>query len=161
MHTYKYRGTNVLMYTVTTSVPSFECQTLSLSCAPLAAAFTPDGNLLVLTENLSHLIQFFIKDESHQYTPNESDLTKNLLTNHLAVVQGIKKMWIHIYLDILLMSVHLLPDCVRSCNGDLKPLFKRWFDNVQAYRERKGERNGKSLPLVDPSDSKRPRVESE
>lgn len=59
-------------------------------------------------------------------------------------------------------------DCVDACNGDLKPLYKRWFDNMQDYRSRKEDRldgRGKQRPANVgggngcPSDGKKARVE--
>jgi hypothetical protein len=41
----------------------------------------------------------------------------------------------------------------------LKPLYKRWFDNMQAYRERKEERMAKKNTSETPPDPKKVRTE--
>lgn len=50
-------------------------------------------------------------------------------------------------------------DCSHSCDGDLKPLYKRWFDNVQEYQQRKNDRLAKAVESSDVSTTKRIRVE--
>lgn len=118
----------------------FESQTLPFLAQPLAASFTGDGNLFVLTDDSSHPIQCFAADSDLTYTLQESLFIGNLLSNetHLKIIQ----------------------DSASSCNGDLKPLYKRWFDNVQMFRERKEEMKNKKPKLSETSCSpKRQRVD--
>ncbi|XP_046463302.1 tRNA (guanine-N(7)-)-methyltransferase non-catalytic subunit WDR4-like [Daphnia pulex] len=131
----------VFLFKIIGAETKFQRQTLPFVAQPLEAAFTESGSLYVLTDSASNPIEYFGKDESFLYTLGESAVVGNLLTNlsHLKIVQ----------------------ECVQTCNGDLKPLFKRWFDNVQVYRERKIEQQVK--PKAENSDitssPKRLRVE--
>lgn len=67
-----------------------ESQTLPFLAQPLAASFTGDGNLYVLTDDSSHPVQCFAADSDLTYTLQESLFIGNLLTNetHLKIIQG-------------------------------------------------------------------------
>ena len=127
----------------------FESHRLSFLSQPLAVAFIPDGDLFVLTDEPENLLHYFKRDTVFQYTSSDSKLLAKLLTEHKILLQGNTNDWF-ISLPALIYVILLL-DCVQSCNSDMKPLFKRWFDNVQAYRERKKEREtSKSLTVTSP-----------
>lgn len=140
----------------------FESQTLPFLSQPLATSFTGDGNLFVLTDDQSHPIQCFAADGDLTYTLQESLFISNLLSNenHLKIVKGLY-VWcfITILLNYLLKFILFFLACALSCNGDLKPLYKRWFDNVQVFRERKEEMKNKKLQQNEPCSPKRMRVE--
>lgn len=113
------RVKTIFLFKINGEEPTFQRQTIHFLAQPLETAFTEEGSLYVLTDSVTNPIEFLGKDESFQYTLGESAVIGTLLANanHLKIIQ----------------------DAVHSCNGDLKPLFKRWFDNVQVYREKKLE----------------------
>jgi len=128
----------VLMYRITLDSLKFEPQQLILNCCPLAAAFTEDGILHVMTDDKSCPIQSFQMDHESKFVPFKSPMAQLLDDeNHLKFLQ----------------------DCSHSCDGDLKPLYKRWFDNVQEYQQRKNDRLAKAVESSDVSTTKRIRVE--
>nr|CAH0104345.1 unnamed protein product [Daphnia galeata] len=113
----------VFLYKITGEEPKFHRQTLPFVAQPLEAAFTDCGSLYVLTDSVTNPIEYFGKDESFTYTLGESAIVGNLLAN--------------------VSDLKIVQECVKTCNGDLKPLFKRWFDNVQVYRDRKSDQQVK------------------
>lgn len=68
--------------------PSFECQNITLNSQPLAATFLSDGNLLILTDDLSHPLHYLSKNETHQFALSELKLIENITEEHLNIVQG-------------------------------------------------------------------------
>ena len=131
----------MFLYKITGEEPKFHRQTLPFVAQPLEAAFTDCGSLYVLTDSVTNPIEYFGKDESFTYTLGESAIVGNLLANasDLKIVQG------SLFLLLLFhcLKIKLFLECVKTCNGDLKPLFKRWFDNVQFYRDRKSDQQVK------------------
>jgi len=129
----------ILMYQITLDPLKFESQQLILNCCPLAAAFTEDGILYVMTDDQSTPIQSFQMDQNSKFIPFKS----------LAVQQLVDEE----------DRLKFLLDCCHSCDGDLKPLYKRWFDNVQEYQQRKNDRLIKASESSDVTTTKRIRVE--
>lgn len=145
------------MYKFGTKDVKFEHQTLPFTSQPLQAVFTENGSLYVLTEDPTNPIEFFIKDGSFTYTLGESAIVSALLTNtaQLKIVQGN----LSSFRKLFSLSKPAALDCVQSCNGDMKLLYKRWFDNVQAFRERKQHFKKESAEVGDSTNPKRVRVE--
>jgi len=119
----------------------FESHRLILDCCPLSAAFTEDGILYVITDDKSSPIQSFKMDNDSKFIRFKSPVVQEMLDDE--------------------HRLRFLQDCSRSCDGDLKPLYKRWFDNVQAYQQKKNDRlaSSQTSESSDVSSTKRIRVE--
>lgn len=129
----------ILIYCITLEPVKFESQQLILNCSPLAATFTEDGVLYVMTDDKSAPIQSFHMDHDFKFIPFKSSVVQQLVDDE--------------------SHLKFLQDACHSCDGDLKPLYKRWFDNVQEYQQRKNDRLAKVSESCDASTMKRVRVE--
>ena len=67
------------MYQITLDPLKFESQQLILNCCPLAAAFTEDGILYVMTDDKSTPIQSFQMDQNSKFIPFKSLAVQQLV----------------------------------------------------------------------------------
>lgn len=87
-----YRCRKVLIYNISEEeqAPKFECQELQFDCFPLAAAFTQQGDLYVLSDDLESPIKHFKLSEDSKYIPESTNLDPfNKNEDNLKIVKGL------------------------------------------------------------------------
>ena len=84
------RCQEILIYCITLEPVKFESQQLILNCSPLAATFTEDGVLYVMTDDKSAPIQSFHMDHDFKFIPFKSSVVQQLVDDesHLKFLQG-------------------------------------------------------------------------
>ena len=86
------RCRKVLVYNISEEeqAAKFECQELQFDCFPLAAAFTQQGDLYILSDDPASPIKHLKLSEDSKYIPESTDLDPfNKNVDNLKIVNGL------------------------------------------------------------------------